>query len=218
MKIELKNIQHSPSHSPIPSMVTQAFTASLYIEGVHVAIASNCGQGGNTDYHAIDAKYNKVIKRAEAHCKSLPPKQYPPYIIGGKAMESKVTLESYINDLFYDYLNKKFLAKLHEHQLREILYGNLDKSYVFGLRLQQTFAELPRGPNGEETIVRLIQEKVLPQLKEGEKILNQNIPEPLLIKSGLSKGQYVIPIIQSQRQLPKKKAQTKKKEQNGLTR
>lgn len=53
MKIELKNIQcfEALSHE------TNAFSGSLYIDGVRVAIAENNGSGGETSYLPLDIRY-----------------------------------------------------------------------------------------------------------------------------------------------------------------
>ena len=54
MEIELKNVKHFPSLS----QETEAFTASLYINGQHAGFAKNAGHGGSTDYYGKDAKGN----------------------------------------------------------------------------------------------------------------------------------------------------------------
>ena len=46
MKIEIKNIKHSPSLSE----ETNAFTADIYVNGVKAGSAMNRGHGGCTDY------------------------------------------------------------------------------------------------------------------------------------------------------------------------
>lgn len=76
MKIEIKNIKHSPSLSE----ETNAFAADIFIDGEKVGFCSNRGHGGSTDYHPIyseDKKkmehYRNQIAKAETFCKKLPP-------------------------------------------------------------------------------------------------------------------------------------------------
>lgn len=67
MKIELKNIHHSPQLSE----ETLAFTANLYINGTHVGYAKNHGRGGTTHYQAKDEKGKLLIrmqKNSILHC------------------------------------------------------------------------------------------------------------------------------------------------------
>ena len=66
MNIKLKNVKHAPSLSE----ETEAFTASLYINGKHAGYAKNAGHGGSTDYYPKDSKGKELIKQAEDHTRS----------------------------------------------------------------------------------------------------------------------------------------------------
>lgn len=191
MKIELKNIQHSPSLSE----ETEAFTASLYINDTLAGYAKNTGQGGSTDYYHSDEKGRDLIREAEVYCLGLPEKHFP----AGRFMEAfsiPMNLEHFIEDLLDKYLqakeNKKFDARINKAMVNGIVYGlpNDSASVVaFKMPLSQLLA-LPIGP---DSIKKAIIKSVLPDLKPGEKILNTNIPEQILKDAGLKEGQYMAP-------------------------
>lgn len=69
MNIEIRNI----SYNARLSQETNAFHASLYIDGKKVGYAENSGHGGPTDYRADKPEFNEIIERAEEYCKNLPP-------------------------------------------------------------------------------------------------------------------------------------------------
>lgn len=64
MQITLKNIKHSPSLSE----ETNAFTATVYIDGVNVGDVSNHGTGGCNMYHPWS-----LADRLNTYAKTLPP-------------------------------------------------------------------------------------------------------------------------------------------------
>ncbi|WP_185212298.1 hypothetical protein [Sphingobacterium mizutaii] len=195
MKIELKSIYHSVQLSE----ETEAFTANLYINGVHAGYAKNEGHGGNTDYYAKDEKGRELIRQAEEYCKNLPPIEYP----ADKYMDAfsvNMDLEHYIDDQLYKYIEKKetakFNAKLNKTMLKGIVYGVPDQSYgaiTFNLPIVNVLAH----PKGPQTVLQTIKDKILPKLKEGNKLLNTNIPESIIKSAGLKEEQYVKPTIQN---------------------
>lgn len=191
MKIELKNIKHSPSLSE----ETEAFTANLYINEVLAGYAKNNGHGGSTDYYHADEKGRDLIREAEQYCLGLPEKQYPA-AYGMEAYSLKMNLEHFIDDLLSSHLqekeNKKFDNKINKAMINGIVYGLPNESVsivAFKIPLSQLLA-LPVGP---DSIKNAIIKSVLPDLKPGEKILNTNIPEQILKDAGLKEGQYMPP-------------------------
>lgn len=191
MKIELKNIKHSPSLSE----ETEAFTADLYINGALAGYAKNNGHGGSTDYYQANEKGRDLIRNAEEHCLSLPDKQYPA-AYGMEAYSLKMNLEHFIDDLLSSHLqekeNKKFDNKINKAMVNGIVYGVPNESVsviAFKIPLSQLLA-LPVGP---DSIKNAIIKDVLTDIKPGEKILNTNIPEQILKDAGLKEGQYMKP-------------------------
>jgi hypothetical protein len=202
MKIELKNIHHSPSLSE----ETEAFTANLYINDIHAGYAKNQGHGGPTDYDWHDERGRKLIAEAEAYCKALPPEKFE---MDGKQHFFEMNLEQFIDNLLSRHLDEKELQKFRK---------KIDKAMEFGIVIgvpDQSFGVLKFKspidmilvhPKGADILKDTIVNKVLPSLKEDEKILNTNIPETILKGAGLSERQYV-----PQQQQKEKKVQQKKK-------
>ena len=120
MKIELKNIKHSPSLSE----ETEAFTASLYIDGKKVGNCTNRGHGGCTDIDAIYHDGNKdeqitnreIIKKANEYCKTLPPITNE---FGGNPLS--MDLEFYVDLELSKHLKQKDIAKCLKKLDRECI-------------------------------------------------------------------------------------------------
>ena len=195
MKIELKSIYHSVQLSE----ETEAFTANLYINGVHAGYAKNEGHGGNTDYYAKDEKGRELIRQAEEYCKNLPPIEYPAdkYM---HAFSVNMDLEHYIDDLLNKYVEKKetakFNAKLDKSMLKGIVYGVPNQSF-WAITYIVPLVNVLAHPKGPLTVLQTIKDKVLPKLKDGNKLLNTNIPESIIKAAGLKEDQYVKPTIQN---------------------
>jgi len=192
MKIELKSIHHSVQLS----RETEAFTAKLYIQGVHAGYAENEGHGGPTNYYHTNEKGRESIRQAEEHCKALPPIQYPAdeYI---EAFSVDMNLENYIGDLLNRYVEKKetskFNAKLNKTMEKGIVYGIPGRSFA-AIVYSIPFSQVITHPKGPETIKKTIADKILPKLKDGNIILNTNIPEGILKEARLKPDQYVAPL------------------------
>jgi hypothetical protein len=192
MNIELKNIKHFESLSE----ETNAFTASVYIEGKRVGTAKNTGHGGETDVYADNELGRDLINRAEAYFKSLPPKHYPGQD-GSEGFSFQVRLPDHIDDLLTDHLVKKDMADIQKKINRD-----MEKGIVVGTPggyswYIQTFtsplASVIAHQKGPEIIANSISKNIFKDLKDGVKILNTNIPENVLKMAGLSEEQYLKP-------------------------
>lgn len=193
MKIELKSIHHSAQLS----RETEAFTAKLYIQGIHAGYAENDGHGGATYYSHHNEKGRELIREAEAYCKTQPPIQYPADKYS-EAFSVDMNLENYIDDLLNKHVEKKetakFNTKLIKSMLKGVVYGVPDQSFsavVYSMPIVQVLAH----PKGPQTVLKTITDKILPKLKDGYIILNTNISESILKAAGLKEGQYVKPFI-----------------------
>lgn len=194
MKIELKNIHHSPQLSE----ETHAFTANLYINGTHAGYAKNDGRGGATHYHAKDEKGKLLIRNAEKFCAELPAKHADNTLT--KEVSWDMNLEQHIDDLLNNYLQKKELArfnnKLNAAMLNGLVFGIPDQSFrgfVYPIPIRQILAQ----PQGPATILGDLITKVLPLLNDDNKLLNTNIPESILKAAGLKEELYVKPTIRN---------------------
>lgn len=187
MKIELKNIHYSEHLSE----ETSAFSANLYIDGVKAGVASNRGHGGPTDYMAHDDKGRQLIRDAEAYCEKLPPEKFSA---GGTEYELEMNLEHYIDNLLHAYLVQKdiqkFRSKVERTTKEHIVFGLPDQSFR-ALRLKFPIELLLVSPNGRNILKDILASRIAPELKNGQMLLNTNIPEQLLKESGLKPEQYV---------------------------
>ena len=103
MNLELKNVKHSE----FASQETACFQASVYVNGSRAFSVSNDGQGGCNSYHPFDNNGKALLKEAEAYVKTLPKKKYEDF--GG--FEISVDLDTLINELFYQWQEKRTLKK-----------------------------------------------------------------------------------------------------------
>ncbi len=79
----------------------------------------------------------------------------------------------------------------------------MEKGIVFGiagesfttLAFTTPFVKVLSHPKATEIIKNAIINKVLPDLKDGNIILNTNIPENILKEAGLKEEQYVKPLV-----------------------
>jgi len=100
MKIELKNI----SHSPRLSQETEAFAADLWINGKKVAYCENDGHGGCTNYNTYNPSLRPLLKEAEEYCKWLPPEDFNGH-------ELSMDLEFMIDKMLYEWIEAKDFKK-----------------------------------------------------------------------------------------------------------
>lgn len=190
MKIEIKNIQYSE----LLSEETNAFAATLYIDGRKAGTTSNAGHGGPTGYSADDENGKKLIKKAEAWCKTLPPEKF---MSEGKEYSFEMNLESHIDKLLDKWLNerdlKRFQSRIKREMERGIVVGIPNESYSLW-RFKMPIANYIANPKGLEVIKNVLINDIIPTLQEGKIILNTNIPQKLLEELGLKKNQYAKPV------------------------
>lgn len=179
MQIELRNIRVAEHMSE----ETTAFTANLYVDNQKIAFVKNEGRGGSTNYEPFKPEDLATLRKAEEYCKNLPPAVYYETVIDGKPLTVPMNLENYIDDLLDKHLSQKerekFNKRMEKHQEDSILYGIPDKQY-YRLKLIKPVAEILKSPKGMEALKHNIQEKIIPRLKEGEAILNTNLPAELM--------------------------------------
>lgn len=186
MNIELKGI----SYNPRLSEETNAFSASIYIDGKKAGIASNRGNGGATDYYPVNQEGKELISKAEEFCKKLPAEKFE---INGEERSYPMNLEHFIDKLIDKHLNDKELIKFNSK-----LENAIQKSIVIGIPdhsfrpfpSKMPFAMLLGNETGQKTLAAIIQKQVLPKMRPDEKILNTNIPEAVFKAAGLTDAQY----------------------------
>lgn len=156
---------------------TTAFTASLYIDGKKIGWARNEGHGGPTDYgpdNYHDAGLKRVIEKAEEYCRNLPDVKYEDFTF-------KQTLENFIDDIVDQEVERlekiKIEKKLRKAEKDAILVGDDNGFYIVGLK--RPVAVILALEDGKDRIKKVL-DKIKPQMKKGQRILNKNLPEELL--------------------------------------
>lgn len=115
MKIEIRNLKHSPSLSE----ETYAYTATIYIDGKPAFHASNHGQGGADMYRPIAPFTYDDEKRVNEWLKANHPKIDNPY---GEPFEPD--LELVVGGLITDQIAKKRLDGMLKRKLVVLVEDN----------------------------------------------------------------------------------------------
>jgi hypothetical protein len=168
MNIELKRI----SFNERMSEETSCFVADLYVNGKKVGYAKNDGHGGCTDYRGNTIEDQKIIREAEAYCKSLPNVRSVEL-----NFEYEQSLENVIDELLSDYLKTKAIAsmkkKLQKKFLVAICYGKISDNgceYATTYWKGRTLASIPL-----PYLQKAYDEVKAKKLKNGDVILNDNL-------------------------------------------
>lgn len=189
MNIELKNIHHYPRMSE----ETEAFVADIFIDGQKIGYAKNEGHGGNTDYRGYNAKTNEILRQADEYCKTLPPKIYDDKD-GSEPLTIDMNLENFIDNLFYEYLDNKDKLKFErarEKAMNDRLVIGINDNEYGTIKLSKPVNELLQFEQGEEYLKNMIAKHLAPKIKEGHRLLNNNIPEKIFRDAGLKENQFV---------------------------
>lgn len=171
MNIELKKM-----HISIPQYEDSIkFHADLIINGKHVGVASNDGNGGDCSYSAKDAAGGKLIKEAEAYFKGLPPLNLAGS--GEEPVMMERSLEYYISELSYNYYNQKVLNR---QMLRGIVFGQ--NGIHQWLEFKKPISQFLKNPNGVAFLKQIMENQVIPQMKDGDILFNTNLPPSVIEK------------------------------------
>ena len=167
MKLELKNVKFYESMSE----ETNCFQADLFINSKKIAYVKNTGQGGCTDYYAIDSTIAKEIMRnAEQHFLSLPEEKHEEY-----DFNYQPTLENRIDDLFEEWLRVKEDKKFAKQMEKGLLYG-MNKMYSYYIQpFNAPIKAMLMTDKGRE----VLRNKILEIKENGNSIFNTNIPQEL---------------------------------------
>lgn len=169
MKIELKNIKIAA----FMSQETTSFVADIYVNGKKVGYAHNEGTGGSTNCQPYGVENFDVFKQAENFCKSMPAKvlKYE----GEKDITIPMDLESFIEDLLYEEINRREEAKIAKKYETKI---------IMGVKGSGTYGEVKFGKGKGVPLAQIPREKLQAcvdkykkELKEGETFWNTNFEQ-----------------------------------------
>jgi hypothetical protein len=170
------------------------FSATMYIDGVRAGVARNDGNGGMTDYRSFDKQGKQLIKEAEEYCQGLPPFTAVGAGSNGEDVSVRMDLSIFIEDLLIKYLNERegarFDKRLEKAMESSIVVGIPGKSFG-GWKMKFPIEHYLSKEKWREILKLTIENRVVPDLKPGEFILNNNLPADFVatLKVGADKLQ-----------------------------
>jgi len=196
MEIKLKKIYVSEQLSD----ETTAFVADLYINNVKIGRAENEGRGGPTNYSTTTEEGRKLIREAEEWCKTLPPLVSKDIIIDNKPFTMPMSLELFIDNILSEHVRqmdiRRFQRKMERDMTDGIVFGVPDQEYR-KFKFKVPIALILKRETGIKVLQSLIHERVLPLLKEGEMILNTNIPADIVQRLAIPEGKITRAALES---------------------
>lgn len=189
MEISLKNIQVNEGMS----LGGTCFKASIYIDGIRAGEASNRGNGGVTEYAGFDPRGWCLVMEAEEHCKGLPavPLEGDQ---GDEAVPSEMSLARFLDAIVADHLRKKEVSQLKRKlgkAVKENLVVGIPEGKYRVWSIKTPIEKYISSDGGRAAFRKFINEKVLPDLKEGEVILNSNLTHEFVVFAGIDSEKIV---------------------------
>lgn len=185
MIIELKNIAISPSLS----QKSTAFRAEVWVNNYRAAIATNAGRGDITHLQPQDFTGLRILKEArEWVAAQLPPVDPGSANAGETISQKQDPLTTHVDGLLLRHQQGLAITELHRkigsRMRQSIVFGVPDQSFrEYGL--EASIARILAVRNGANALVGIICNKVVPNLGEGERIFNTNLPKEVMEKVGL---------------------------------
>jgi hypothetical protein len=164
-----------------------AFHADLYINGTRVGTAENIGDGQATIYGGTTEESRRLIKEGEEWCKCLAPLTSRFILIDNKPISISMNLGLFIDNLIAEHVaeldKRRYQKKMELDMVDAVLFGSPEPEIRYrSHKLMVSIPTILTKDLGIMALQALIHEKILPDLKDGEKILNTNIPYDLLMK------------------------------------
>lgn len=186
MKIELKNIRLNEDIS----FDSYSYTANLYVENKKVATVHDDGMGSGLAYENVEPENRLLLHNANEYAKQALISRKDDSINPDSLDTQMVSLELYLYDLLYKYVEQLDKRKLNAIMKRGIAYGDGLTSYRF-VKFSNSISDLLKTDKGISTVEWVLKTKVLPKIEKGERILNENVPEAIIKRAGFSEDQYI---------------------------
>lgn len=190
MLVQLKNVR---VHERL-SRESLAFSATLYINGQRVGILTNDGRGGETRYKALDKRGELLIKEAVEWCGSFPRKLGSDKREGERPGADQQKFRDHLDDMATGWWNGKeavkFQKKVEKAMETGIVFGVPGRTFRV-MRYPHPIAGMIQVERGLERLRLDIHGKVMPLLKDGEKILNTNVPQSIIRLLEVPVGKWV---------------------------
>lgn len=164
MNIELKKISYSRQLSE----ETSAYTAQVWVDGVHICDVSNHGQGGCDMQHPAKGKTHKDVEALNDAIKAERGEEDSSLLVDGKPFRMQIDLEAVCGELLDKHLMEKDLKRALKSK---VLFQQDGKLYEI---------KIPRGTLQPAAFIQAVKQK-----KNIEKTLNEMpILEALAIYQG----------------------------------
>jgi hypothetical protein len=190
MNIQLKNVRVNERLS----RESLAFSATLYINGQRVGILTNDGKGGETNYRALDTRGESLIKEAVKWVGSFPRRlgldSQGDRELGAEQQKFGHHLEDMVTCWWNGKEAEKFQKRAEKAMETGIVFGVPGRAYRV-MKYRYLISAMIQVEKGVKRLRLDIHGKVLPLLKEGEKILNTNIPRLVIRLLGVPAGKWV---------------------------
>ena len=161
LRIELKSIKHARNLSE----ETNAFTASLYVEGVRVATCKNEGHGGQTSCSPVGPSGGetwKLLKAAEHWAARLADNTLK---VDGKTFQWPMSLEVWIDKQVERDLTRVHLKNLLKDSVVVVKVGGSDDGKIYAYLPGPRWRNVTRESELPENFRKRVADR-------GEKILN----------------------------------------------
>lgn len=149
MKIELKSVKHFPSMS----QDSEAFNATICVDGKKVGTAKDNGWGGEIE---LNFASNEVAIAVTTFIKSLPPVEFE---YGGEKTLLDMTTDLFFGELLAQHLKKKDAEKQAKWEQKEKA-SNIAKGFPVTILISTNFQMLSIGLKTIETAEQTFQKMV----------------------------------------------------------
>ncbi|MFC6100833.1 hypothetical protein [Olivibacter domesticus] len=191
MKIEIRNIVKR--QEPFPDIKIAPRKGELYINNIHVG-GIIFGKGFTTCLEVKDTQGVHLIKQAGDYLRQLPAVLVHPEAENTSSKYFYPSLENEIDRQLSEYREKEAA----QQELTEMVASKQDRAILTGapekackmVVLTTPIALMLTFPTLRHQLIALIQQKVLRQMQEGDRLLNTNIPLSVLKAAGLKPSQY----------------------------
>lgn len=200
MKLELKDVRYKDENY-------QPISAKLYINDVYAAnISGRVSTQGDTcmestRYLAVSEEGRGLLQQAEEYFLTQPDIVFAPRF-GQPSVVWESTLESRIDELFVYYFDERdaivFREIVDKEQIQGIVIGTRDEGHTMietKRRIERMLTSAP-GTVYLEDQLRFIKKMMEDMGLKNKLVLNNNIPENILINAGFKEGEYVKPMVQ----------------------
>lgn len=149
MKIELKSVKHFPSMS----QDSEAFNATIYVDGKKVGSVMDNGWGGEMEFKFIS---NEIAVAVTTFIKALPPVEFE---YNGEKTLLDMTTDLFFGELLTQFLKKKDAEKQAKWEQKEKA-SNIAKGFPVTILISNNFQMLSIGLKTIETAEQTFQKMV----------------------------------------------------------